>query len=104
MAAEADNVFMRILHTVLTPPLFAKKASKLWDLDHRGSGYVEVDSADALGRRIRMRLVDMAGYDRIGVTHIGRIKHAFSELGEPNVQVQQKGWYQDLPGPSRDSL
>lgn len=100
IAGEATNTFLRLLMKVMTPTLFAKKVPDFWTRDQRG-GHFEVDVERAGAGAIDMALVDVEGYDHIGVVSIGWIQFGMAALGKRDVRVTQDGWSAAAPGPRR---
>lgn len=98
IASEATNTFLRLLMRIMTPTLFAKKIPEFWKRDQRGGAF-EVDVSAADQGKIGMKLVDVAGYDHIGIVSIGWIRFGMGALGKKGVQIQQDGWSLANPGP-----
>ncbi|MBZ0232589.1 MAG: hypothetical protein K8M05_09695 [Deltaproteobacteria bacterium] len=98
IASEATNTFLRLLMRIMTPTLFAKKVPEFWKRDQRGGAF-EVDVSDADKGRIGMSLVDVAGYDHIGIVSIGWIQFGMAALGKKGVKIEQEGWSLANPGP-----
>lgn len=98
IASEATNTFLRLLMRIMTPTLFAKKVPEFWKRDQRG-GHFEVDVTRADDGRIGMKLVDVEGYDHIGIVSIGWIQFGMNALGKKSVTVEQNGWSMATPGP-----
>ncbi|HUQ02097.1 MAG TPA: hypothetical protein VM261_06340 [Kofleriaceae bacterium] len=99
IASEATNTFLRLLMRIMTPTLFAKKIPEFWKRDQRGGAF-EVDVSEADKGRIGMKLVDVEGYDHIGIVSIGWIQFGMSALGKKGVKIEQDGWSPANPGPS----
>lgn len=98
IASEATNTFLRLLMRIMTPTLFAKKIPEFWKRDQRG-GHFEADVSQADKGRIGMKLVDVEGFDHIGVVSIGFIQFGMVALGKKGVQIEQEGWSLATPGP-----
>lgn len=98
IASEATNTFLRLLMRIMTPTLFAKKVPEFWKRDQRG-GHFEVDVSQADQGKIAMKLVDVAGYDHIGIVSIGWIKFGMTALGKKDIAIKQDGWSMATPGP-----
>jgi hypothetical protein len=98
IASEATNTFLRLLMRIMTPTLFAKKVPEFWKRDQRGGQFVaDVSKADE--GRIGMKLVDVEGYDHIGIVSIGWIQFGMTALGKKGVVIKQDGWSLANPGP-----
>jgi len=98
IASEATNTFLRLLMRIMTPTLFAKKVPDFWKRDQRG-GWFEADVTKAGDGVIKMKLVDVEGYDHIGIVSIGWIKFGMTALGKKKVKIEQDGWSLSQPGP-----
>jgi len=98
IASEATNTFLKLLMRIMSPTLFAKKVPEFWKRDQRGGAF-EADVSRADDSVIKMRLVDVEGYDHIGIVSIGWIQFGMVALGKKNVKVQQTGWALDKPAP-----
>lgn len=98
IASEATNTFLRLLMRIMTPTLFAKKIPEFWKRDQRGGAF-EVDVSVADRGRIGMNLVDVGGYDHIGIVSIGWIQFGMAALGKKGVTIKQEGWSLSSPGP-----
>lgn len=98
IASEATNTFLRLVMKIMTPVLFASKVPDFYRRDH-SAGTFEVDTSRAADSLLRMRLVDVANFDHIGVVSIGWIKFGMKTLGKAGVTVIQRGWTLAAPGP-----
>jgi hypothetical protein len=99
IAESATDDFTRLLWSILTPGLFVKKLPRLWQREHRGSGLIEVRGAEPAGAELE--LVDIAGYDHIGVVWLGWMQWVLEQLGPAQVRITQLGWTRSAPGPER---
>jgi hypothetical protein len=98
IASEATNTFLKLLMRIMSPTLFAKKIPEFWKRDQRGGAF-EADVSRAGDSMIKMRLVDVEGYDHIGIVSIGWIQFGMTALGKKGVVIKQTGWKLDKPGP-----
>jgi hypothetical protein len=98
IASEATNTFLKLLMRIMSPTLFAKKVPEFWKRDQRG-GHFEADVSQADKGRIGMKLVDVEGYDHIGIVSIGWIQFGMAALGKKGVVIKQDGWSLAKPGP-----
>lgn len=102
IASEAAGTFLRLVMRIMTPVLFASKIPDFFRRDH-SAGSFEVDTSRAKEALISMRLVDVAGFDHIGVVSIGWIKFGMKSLGKTGVTIKQRGWTLAAPGPGEVS-
>jgi hypothetical protein len=98
IASEATNTFLKLMMRIMSPTLFAKKVPEFWKRDQKG-GYFEADVSQADKSVIKMKLVDVEGYDHIGIVSIGWVQFGMTALGKKGVKVKQSGWTVDRPGP-----
>lgn len=80
IAETASTTSLKLLFRLMTPKLFAKKATDLWARNSR-CGQLSVPSFDAATRRMQVTLDDVGGFDYIGRVASGFFLFALEAVG-----------------------
>ncbi|MBX3229281.1 MAG: hypothetical protein KIT84_18330 [Labilithrix sp.] len=83
IAETASTTSLKLLFRLMTPALFAKKASDLWERNSR-CGELAVPSFEAANRKMSMKLTDVEGFDFIGLVASGFVLYALEAVGCKN--------------------
>ncbi len=80
IADTATTTSLRLLFRLMTPALFAAKASSLWERNSRGCA-LSVSSYDPDRRQMKIALTGARGYDHIGSVLPGFVLGALETIG-----------------------
>lgn len=86
IAETATTTSLRLLFRLMTPALFAAKATSLWDRNSRGC-VLSVPSYEPGKREMRVKLTGARGYDHIGSVAPGFILFALETMGCRDARV-----------------
>jgi len=98
IADAATHTFMKLLLKIITPALFAKKATDFWARDHRG-GQLVADPSRLDENRMLLHLTDVEGFDFMAPTAAGFFTCTFEAMGKTAVDCKVSGWSMVRPGP-----
>jgi hypothetical protein len=96
VARDASNTFLRLLRTILTPSLLAKKLPDMWARDCTG-GKVE---AEVDHERIESRIFGVDGFDHLAPVAAGYVISALEAMGKSIIQTELHDWSLVTPAPS----
>jgi len=96
-ARDAGNTFLRLLRTILTPSLLARKLPDIWARDCVG-GKVEVAVRND---RIASRIFGVDGFDHLAPVAAGYVTSALEAMGKSIIETELHEWSLVTPAPSK---